>query len=126
MIGNLINAATVSSKEDGTEATYAFDVQEFGLAVDQVVFAVEITGRSSENVRVRVHQDHGASLNDAGFITTAPDPISLTTVTGNPPLTLVGTSVIPTPYFQTTLGVSSLAGAQESVTVNLYVGGRRR
>lgn len=126
MTWNLIHAASMSSNEDGTEMTYALDVQEFALEVDQVVFAIEITNRSSENVRVRVHQDYGASLNDEGFIITAPDPITVTTVTGNLPMTLVGTSVIPTPYFRTTLGISSLNGAQESATLNVYVGGRRR
>ena len=126
MIWNLIQEATLSSNEDGTEALHAFDVQGFGLEVDQVVVGVEVTGRSSESVQVRAHQTYGLSSNSEAFITTAPDLIAPTLVSGNLPLTLLGASVLPAPYFLTTLGVSSLNGAQESVTVSVYVGGRRR
>lgn len=126
MIWSLITTGTLSSNADGAEAIYAFDVQEFGLTVEEVVFAVEISERSSTGARVRVHQDYGASLNHAGFITTAPDPIALTQVTGNLPTTLVGTSTLTTPYFRTSIGVSSADGHQDSVTIKLYVGGRPR
>ena len=126
MIWNLMHEATLSSNEDGTEAVHIFDVQGFGLEVDEVVVGVEVTARSSESVQVRVHQEYGVSQNSAAFITTAADVIATTPVTGNLPLTILGASVLPAPFFLTTLGVSSLSGTRESVTVSVYVGGRRR
>lgn len=119
MILNLIHEATLSSNEDGTEKLYACDVQGFGLEGDEVVVGVEVARRSSEGVQVRVHQDHGVSPNVDAFITTAPDVIAGTAVTGNLPLTLLGSSVLPAPFFQTTLGVSSLSGAQQGATVSV-------
>ena len=65
---------------------------------------VEVTARSSESAQVRERQDDGLSQNAAAFITTAPDVIAATPVTGNLPLTVLGASV----------------------TVSVYVGGRRR
>ena len=126
MIWTLIGDMTLRTGANGEETLQAFDVQDFGLLVDQVVFALEITERSSEQLRVRVHQDHAASADSAAFITTAPDPIPLTALNGDVPVTLLGTATLSTPSLRTSVGVSSAEPGEGSVTFKLYVGGRLR
>ena len=125
MIWKMIRSGTLTSNEDGSEALYFLDVEDFGLEVAEVQFVVEVVERSSPEVQMRVHQDHGASLNYGGYVTTATDPIRATVVNGNLPTTLLGASVLPVPYFRTSIGISSTAGRQESVYAMVYVGGRR-
>ena len=125
MIWKMIRSGTLSTNEDGSEALYFLDVEDFGLEVAEVQFVAEIFGRSSPEVQVRVHQDHGASLEYAGYVTTATDPIRSTVVSGTLPATLLGSCTLPVPYFRTSIGVSSTAARQDSVFLTLYVGGRR-
>lgn len=124
MIWRLITTGTWSSNPDGSEALHVFDVQDFGLAVSEVVFAIELAARSSTGARVRLHHDYGASANAAGFVTTAPDSIVATQLNGALPATLIGTTSMTTPFFRISLGVSSAEGQAESVTLNVYSGGR--
>lgn len=125
MIWKMIRSGTLTSNEDGSEALTYLDVEDFGLEVAEVQFVVEILERSSPEVQIRIHQDHGASLNYSGYVTTAADPVRATPVSGNLPATLLGACTLPVPYFRTSIGVSSTAARQDSVTLMLYVGGRR-
>ena len=71
MIWKMIRSGTLTSNEDGSEALTYLDVEDFGLEVAEVQFVVEILERSSPEVQIRIHQDHGASLNYSGYVTTA-------------------------------------------------------
>ena len=122
----LIGSGTYTTGEQGAEALYAFDVQDFGLQVDTVLFALEVEAASSGTVQVRLHEDHGASPDFEGYVTSGVDPIAATPV-GEPVVqTLLGSTTLSVPYFRTSLGVSAGPGEDGSVTVRLYAGGRTR
>ena len=76
LIGNMIRSGTVSSNEDGCEALYL-------LGVVGVQSVAEVFERRSLEVQLRVHQHYEASLEDAGYVTTATDPIRSTVVVGS-------------------------------------------
>jgi len=76
----LIGSGTYTTGEQGAEALYAFDVQDFGLQVDTVLFALEVEAASSGTVQVRLHEDHGASPDFEGYVTSGVDPIAATPV----------------------------------------------
>lgn len=110
-----------------TDATreYRTTMQNFGLRVKNVVYAIEILDRSSSNATIGIRHDQGASDN-LNMMVTLDTPIALATAT--PPTMLKGqvgetTDDVLLPYFMPTVLAGSLSGDQW-VVANVYVGGK--
>lgn len=104
---------------------YRTTVQNFGLRVKDVIYAVEILDRSSSNAKIGVRHEHGASDN-VNLMVTLSTPVVLATAT--PPTTVMGavgesTSSILMPHFMPIVLAGSDSGDQW-IVANIYVGGK--
>jgi hypothetical protein len=111
----------------GDTREYRTTLQNFGMRVKNVVYAIEILGISSTDAKIGIRHDHGAS-EDLNMLTSLGTPIALATVAADPSPPLKGqigetTSAILLPYFMPIVLVGSASGNQW-VIANIYVGGK--
>ena len=111
----------------GDTKEYRTSLQNFGMRVKDVVYAIEVLAVSSADAKIGIRHDHGASEN-LNILTSLGSPIALATVASDPPTLLKGqigesTSVILLPYFMPIVLAGSASGIQW-VTANIYVGGK--
>lgn len=125
MIWKLVASGNFSSNDDGSEALTAAEVQDFGLEVDETLFALEVPeGAAGESmVQVRVTEAHGASLDAGAYVSNAAEAI-LSASLDTSPSTVLGSRTFSVPYFRPSIGVSSDGGARRTVYLNLWAGGR--
>lgn len=106
---------------------YRTSLQNFGMRVKNVIYAIEVLDRSSSNVKIGIRHDQGASDN-MNLFTELGAPIALATIASDPPTTLEGqigeaTSKVLLPYFMPVVLAGSASGNQW-VVANIYVGGK--
>lgn len=110
----------------GDPREYRTTLQNFGLKVKNVVYAIEVLDQSSENAKIGIRHDQGASDN-LNLLAPLDTPIPVAT-TAVPPTLLTGqigegTDDVLLPYFMPVVLLGSTSGAQW-VVANIYVGGK--
>jgi hypothetical protein len=111
------------SNADGSAKKYVLPVQDFGLQVRTVIYAVELLDGTA-NAKLALYHVEGAG-EDPTFFSNTLTPIP-SAATGAPRKTIKGSvsgdDLLP--MFQPVVEVSSTGGSMKSVLVNVYVGGR--
>lgn len=127
MIWNLVLEGRFTTKSDGTEVLYVTDIQDWGLQVKDLQVGVEVDGRSSTNVRVRVRGEDGLD-NDQNSLNNVYDIIALAPVSAvQLPKQFRGSVAgMAVPYFRLSLGVAGAVGGsvEEYVEVKVFAGGK--
>ncbi|MDQ8151190.1 MAG: hypothetical protein P3A30_06360 [Gemmatimonadota bacterium] len=120
----LVDSFKFFSLSDGTKE-YRTSLQNFGIRVKNVVYAIEVLDRSHADAKIGIRHDHGASDN-LNLLVELGAPIAL--ATASPPTTVKGqigetTSAVLLPYFMPVVLAGTDSGSQW-VVANIYVGGK--
>jgi hypothetical protein len=121
----IINKQRLSTAAGGTEKVYELAMQDWGLFVNKVQYAIEVHAVNGPNAQVGIRHDEAASpLSAAKRIHSNPIAVA---APADPPSTVSGATSDSTllPYFWPMLRVSSGDANAQWVEVSVYVGGKR-
>lgn len=111
----------------GTTKAWPLAVQDWGLHVKDVVYVIFVLSRSSANAKVGAEHREGPIADSTFFINYGNGVIAVGTVASVPIMLRGATNSAVNgpllPYFTPTILVGD-AGGQESVTVDVWVGGK--
>ena len=120
----IVSSMKFTSNADGSAKAHPLAVQDWGLKVKDVIYVFVATDRSSSAAKVGVRHDEGPDDQSAYYVTQS-TPIATATLASVPRFVRGQTSgSLPLPFFAPTVLVGSTGATQESVTGDLYAGGR--
>lgn len=112
---------------DGSAREFTLAVQDWGMAVKEIVYAIAVQGRKSTTAQVGAKHYHAPS-GDLSLKTAHSTPIALAAAATDLPFIMIGAAAGTTtpllPYFWPTVVVDTSLGGEEWITARIWVGGK--
>jgi hypothetical protein len=119
-----LGARKFFSNSDGTVRSFRLETQDWGFQVKEVLYAIEVTGRSAATAQIGLRHDEAVEDN-VNASRTQSTPIAVTTVSATLPLTLTGAATgSMLPYFFPIILADSTGAGEDWIEAKVWCGGK--